>query len=85
MAWPEQKGKSSEIRKCLGMEISHLCGACITDSKFNMGVNPPETITSTCDGWCFWVPAEVLGTQIQVKITLYGNFPAGICEFMGFS
>jgi len=35
MSWPEQKGKSSEIRKCLGLEISHLCGTCITDSKFN--------------------------------------------------
>ena len=48
------------------------------------GDSPPKIVTSIRDGWGPRVPAERSGTRIQVKITLYGNFPAGICGFTGF-
>ena len=58
MAWPEQKGKSSEIRKCLGTEISHLRGARITDSKFN----------SSCAN------GQKTAISVQVSRSIFRNF-----------
>ena len=43
-----------------------------------------ETNTPIRDGWCSWVPGETTETRTQVKITLYGNFIAGICGFTCF-
>jgi len=44
----------------------------------------PETNTPIRDGWCPQVPGETTVTRIQVKITLYGKFIAGICRFTYF-
>jgi len=50
-----------------------------------VGVNHSKTVTSIHDRWCLQVPAEALGTQIRVKITLFGKISVGTCGFMSFS
>ena len=42
-----------------------------------------ETVTSIRDGWGQQVPAKVSETLVQVKITLFGKFLKGTCEFSG--
>ena len=47
------------------------------------GVTCPKTVPSI-DRWGQRVPSMVLETPAQVKITLFGKFVKGTCEFSGF-